>query len=371
MRVRAHPPVADGGQRGQSGDQGAVGVEQFLRVVGAHPLLQLGQVLRVLPGRGERDLVRPPGALHRQAVHHLGPGPALGGAQHDHRPGGPGQIAVDAGAVLDGADLGDDLVHGRGELLVHQLGVVALDRVRGVPVAAQQRLQLLVRDPGQHGGVGDLVPVQVQDRQHRAVVGRVEELVRVPAAGQRPGLGLAVADHARHEQVRVVERRPVGVHHRVAELAALVDRAGRLRGRVRRDAAGEGELPEQPGHPRRVLGDAGVELAVGALQVGVGHHPGPAVTGTADVDGVQVLVPYDPVEVGVDQVQAGRGAPVAEQPRLDVLRAKGFGQQRVAEQVDLPHRQVVGSAPPGVDGVEFGCGQRPGLSHGSRVGKEG
>ncbi len=371
MRVRAHPPVADRGQRGQFTDQGPVRVEQFLGVVGAHPLLELGQVLRVLPGRGERDLVRPPGALHRQAVDHLGPGPALGGAQHDHRPGGPAQVAVDAGAVLDGADLGEDRVHGRGELLVHQLGVVALHRVRGVPVAAQQRFQLLVRDPGQHGRVGDLVAVQVQDRQHRAVVDRVEELVRVPAAGQRPGLGLAVADHARHEQVRVVERRPVGVHQRVAELAALVDGAGRLRGRVRGDAAGEGELPEQPGHPRDVLGDARVELAVGALQVGVGHHPGAAVAGTADVDGVQVLVPDDPVEVRVDQVQAWRGAPVAEQPGLDVLRAKGFGQQRVAEQVDLPHRQVVGSAPPGVDCVEFGYGQRPGLSHGSRVGKEG
>ena len=158
---------------------------------------------------------------------------------------------------------------------------------------------------------------------------------------------------------------------RIAELAALVDGAGRLRGRVRGDPAGEGELLEQPAHPRGVLGDARVELAVGPLQVGVGHHPGPAVAGAADVDEVQVLVPYDAVEVRVDQVEAGRGAPVAEQPRLDVLGAQRFGQQRVAEQVDLPHRQVVGSAPPGVDGVEFGYGQRAGLSHGSRLGKEG
>ena len=165
----------------------------------------------------------------------------------------------------------------------------------------------------------------------------------------------------------MVERRPVGVHQRVAELAALVDGAGRLRGRVRGDATGEGELLEQPGHPRGVLGDAGVELAVGALQVGVGHHPGPAVAGAADVDDVQVLVPYDAVEVRVDQVEAGRGAPVAEQPRLDVLGAEGFGQQRVAEQVDLPHRQVVGSAPPGVERVEFGYGQRFPLSHGHRL----
>jgi hypothetical protein len=34
-----------------------------------------------------------------------------------------------------------------------------------------------------------------------------------------------------------------------------------------------------------------------------------------------------PVEVGVDEVQARRGAPVTEQPRLDVL-----GRERLAQQ---------------------------------------
>ena len=67
----------------------------------------------------------------------------------------------------------------------------------------------------------------------------------MPARGQRAGLGLAVADHAQHQQVRVVERGAVGVHQRVAELAALVDRPRRLGRDVAGDAAGEGELPEQ------------------------------------------------------------------------------------------------------------------------------
>ena len=70
----------------------------------------------------------------------------------------------------------------------------------------------------------------------------------MPARGQRAGLGLAVADDAADEQVRVVERRAVGVRQRVAQLAALVDRAGRLGRDVARDPAGERELPEQPPH---------------------------------------------------------------------------------------------------------------------------
>ena len=67
----------------------------------------------------------------------------------------------------------------------------------------------------------------------------------MPARRERPGLGLAVADHAGDQEVGVVERRAKGVRERVAELAALVDRAGRLGRGVARDAAGEGELPEE------------------------------------------------------------------------------------------------------------------------------
>ena len=72
--------------------------------------------------------------------------------------------------------------------------------------------------------------------------------MRVPARGQRAGLGLAVADHAGHQQAGIVERRAEGVRERVAQLAPFVDRAGRLRGHVAGDSAGKGELREQPLH---------------------------------------------------------------------------------------------------------------------------
>src|SRR3546814_18892483 len=71
------------------------------------------------------------------------------------------------------------------------------------------------------------------------------DLVRVPGGGQRTGLRLAVTDDAGDHDVRVVERRSEGVGQRVAELSALVDRTRHLRRDVARDAAGDGELPEQ------------------------------------------------------------------------------------------------------------------------------
>ena len=103
----------------------------------------------------------------------------------------------------------------------------------------------------------------------------------MPARGERPGLRLAVADDAGDEQVGIVERRAVRVHERVAELAALVDRARRLGRDVARDAARERELPEQPAQPLLVAADVRVDLAVRALEIGVGDErrarrgPGP------------------------------------------------------------------------------------------------
>ena len=79
----------------------------------------------------------------------------------------------------------------------------------------------------------------MEDREYAAVAGRIEELVAVPAGGERPGLGLAVADDAGDDQVRVVERRPVGVAQGVPKLAALVNAARRLGGDVAGDAPGK------------------------------------------------------------------------------------------------------------------------------------
>ena len=293
------------------------------------------------PRAGERDLVGTEGALDLLPVDLLRPRPALGRPQHDHRPGG----ARGARIGLDGGDVVQDGVEGGGELLVHGGRLVADDEVRRVAVAAHQRRELVVRDAGEHRRVGDLVAVEVQHGQHDAVAARVEELVRVPARGERAGLRLTVADDAQRQQVRVVEHRAVGVHERVAELAALVDRARRLRRDVAGDAAREGELPEQRPHAVDVLAEARVDLAVGALQVRVRDEPRPAVPGPGHVQRVEVPLPDRPVHVRVEEVETRGGAPVAQQPRLDVLRAQRFAQQRVVQQVDLPDREVVRRPP--------------------------
>ena len=134
-------------------------------------------------------------------------------------------------------------------------------------------------DAGQDGGIGDLVAVEMQDRQNRAVGRRVEEFVGVPARRKRPGLRFAVADDAGHDQVGIVERRAEGMRERIAELAAFVDRAGRLRRHVAGNAARERELGEKTLHALFVLRDVRIDLAVGSFEIGVGDQAGPPCPG--------------------------------------------------------------------------------------------
>ena len=377
MRVGAHPPRALRRERLQVAGQAARWRRTAPRAGSCASTARAGRGARVAAGLGQRDLVGAEGSLDREAVDLFRPGPALRGAQHDHRPrragrgrprrGVPGRGF--AGIALDGRDVVQHLIERGRELLVDGRGLVAGDEVRLVAVAAHQRGELVVGDAGQHGRVGDLVAVEVQHRQHRAVGHRVEELVRVPAGRQRAGLCFPVAHHAQHQQIRVVERGAVGVHQGVAELAALVDGAGRLRRDMAGDAAGEGELPEQRPQPVLVLADRGVHLAVGAFQVGVGDQPRAAVARAGHVQRAEVTFADDPVHVRVQQVQPGRRPPVPEQPRLDVLGQQGLAQQRVVQQVDLPDGQVVRGAPVRVDQLQVllavGRGwRRTGVLHG-------
>ena len=85
----------------------------------------------------------------------------------------------------------------------------------------------------------------------------------------------------------------------------------------------------------------------------MGDQRRPAVPRADDVDHVQIVALDDPVEVDAEHVQARRRAPVAEQPRLDVLPLERLLQERIVEQVDLADRQIIGGPPVGIDEREF------------------
>ena len=304
---------------------------------------------------GDGHLVRPVRALHRMAVHFLGAGPALGRAEHDHRPAGAGGIAVGTGMALDALDLPDGPVQRGGHLLMHYSRLITLHKARLPAAAAEEALHLLMGHAGEDGGICDLKAVQVQDRQHRAVGNGIDELVAVPGGGQRAGLRLAVAHHAGGDQVRIVRHSTEGVSQGIPQFAALVDGAGRLRRHMTGHTAGEGELLEQLLHAVLVLGDVGIDLGIAAVQPVLSHHGVSAVAGAGAVDHVQIILLDDPVQMGIDEILSRAGAPVSHDGLLQVGSVQGPLQQRIVQQVQLACSQVVCGTPPGVNLFEL-CG---------------
>ena len=219
-----------------------------------------------------------------------------------------------------------------GHVLMHVGGVVAFDEVRRLAVAANEGVEFFVRDAREDGRVGDLVAVEVKDREHGAVADGVEEFVGVPGGGERTGLGLAVADQHGDDQVGIVEGCAEGVRERVAELAAFVDRAGSFGRAVAADAAGEGEARNSVSMPFASWLLVGIDLGVVAFEIAVGERGGRAVAGAGDVDDVEVVLFDEAIEMDPDEGLAGVGAPVAEQAVLDVLGLERFAEQRVVAQ---------------------------------------
>ena len=137
--VGAHAQPALGREGPQMGLQCALLIEQLPGAVALQPGLQLLQLGRVVAGIGQGHLVGAPEVLDLLLTHRRRAGPALGGAQHDHRPGRPGGVAgVAAGPGLgpDRQDAADRRVHRLGHGGVHRHRLAALHEQRLPAVAA-------------------------------------------------------------------------------------------------------------------------------------------------------------------------------------------------------------------------------------------
>src|SRR5690606_36786916 len=154
---------------------------------------------------------------------------------------------------------------------------------------------------------------------------------------------------------------------------------------VTRYATEEGKLREQLHHPRFILRHLRVELAVDTLEIGIDHEARDAVSGSGDVDRVQVMIGDSAIQVDVDEVQPRRGSPMSEKAWLHVLGSQGNLEQRVVVKIDLVDQEVVGRAPIGVHLLDeirrnrlvhglvleavmlagFGAGEHPGSGSGA------
>src|ERR1700689_378714 len=192
----------------------------------------------------DRNLMRAPGPLDRQAIDKLRSSPALGRLKHNHWPS-RSRYSVRCTTGPRGnlylTDLRQDVIQRRGKTLMHQRGIVAFNEMRIVAVAAQQLGQFLSADPGQHRWIGDLKSVQMKDWKYGTIARGIEKLVRMPTGGERTGFSFSVTDDATDNQIGVVEGGPIGMGERIAEFAAFMNRTGRFRCDMAWNAVGPGK----------------------------------------------------------------------------------------------------------------------------------
>src|SRR5262249_56048318 len=105
---------------------------------------------------------------------------------------------------------------------------------------------------------------------------------------------------------------------------------------------GERDGGEEALQPLLVGRDFRINFTVGSLEVGIRDQAGPAVPRARDVDHVEVVLVNNSVEVNVDEVQAWRRPPVAEEPWLDVILCERLLEQRVVVEIDLADGKVIG-----------------------------
>ncbi len=171
-RVRSHSSLARRDELAQARHRSASRIEQLLRAVAAHPLLQHAQMPGLGSEPGERDLMRPPGPLDLQPIDDSRTRPPLRAFEHDHRPPRTPRFAS-ASLRTNGCDGIDDAVQRGGHLDVHRFGLIARHKVRLPAIARQQALELGARNAREHRGISDLVAVQMQNRQHRPIGGGI------------------------------------------------------------------------------------------------------------------------------------------------------------------------------------------------------
>src|SRR6185436_9858322 len=115
---------------------------------------------------------------------------------------------------------------------------------RGVTVAAEQLVEFLVADARQHARVGNLVTVEMQNRQHRTIRRRAEKLVRMPARREWAGLRLTITDDCGDDEIGIVVGRAERVAERITKFAAFMYGTWCFRRDVTGNAARKGELFE-------------------------------------------------------------------------------------------------------------------------------
>ena len=236
-------------------------------------------------------------------------------------------------------------------------------------VSSQQTLQFLVTDARQHRGIVDLVAIQMEDRQDGAIANGAQKLIDVPGSRQGSRFRFAVADHCRHDQFRIIERRPASVREHIPKLSSLMNRARRFRRAVAPNASGKRELLEEFPQAFFVFALVRVHLGVAAFQIDGSKNSRGAMPRPGQKDHVLIVLLDLAHQVNVGECQAGTRTPMPQEAVLDVFRLQGLPQQWIFLQIEHAQDYVSARSPKRIGLAQLFGAQGSSLDRGSRFAK--
>src|SRR5277367_2449744 len=133
---------------------------------------------------------------------------------------------------------------------MHLERVIPFDEIGLVAMALKELGEIVVAMSSPNSGSGNLVAVEMENGQHRAIAGRIDEINALPTAGEGAGFGFPVSHDRSHQQVGIVHHSAKSVQKDVTKFSALMDRSWRRDADVARHAAGCRELSEKSQHAR-------------------------------------------------------------------------------------------------------------------------
>ena len=151
----------------------------------------------------------------------------------------------------------------------------------------------------------------MEDGKYNAIAHGVEEFVGMPRCSKRPGFCFAIANYAGNDEIGVIKSCAIGMGKCITKLSAFMDGARSFGRNMAWYTPWERELFEETHHAFFVSADGGVDFGIGAIKPSVGDEGRSAMAWPGDIKNTKAVLADHAVEVSINQIEAGTGAPMA------------------------------------------------------------
>src|SRR5262249_3013273 len=152
-------------------------IEELGRSVAFHPPFENANMFLLLVHLAHWDLMRTPVVFRALAIDLFWARPTLRRTKDDHRPARPLRGAISTCLGFDRLNLAADSIQSCSHEIMHRCRIMPLDKMRRVAITTEELIKLFMADAGENAGIGNFVPIKVQDRQNHPVRRRIQELV--------------------------------------------------------------------------------------------------------------------------------------------------------------------------------------------------